>query len=66
MSDKGGTGVGFFGMLGILFIGLRLANVIDWDWWVVLMPIWAPLAFVAFLLLAMVAYNAWDDWRWRH
>ena len=36
-------GIGFFGALGILFIGLKLAGVINWDWWVVLAPIWVPL-----------------------
>ena len=32
--------VGFFGTLGIVFIILKLCAVIDWDWWVVLSPIW--------------------------
>lgn len=39
-------GVGFFGLLGLLFIALRLTGFIDWPWWVVLSPIWAPLALV--------------------
>ena len=26
-------GIGFFGMLTILFIGLKLTGHIDWSWW---------------------------------
>lgn len=41
-SDNGGRSgsIGFLGLLGILFIGLRLAGVIDWPWWVALSPLW--------------------------
>ena len=53
-------------MLCVMFIGLKLANVIDWEWWAVLMPLWAPVALVLLLLLVLMAYNSWDDWRWRH
>lgn len=51
--SKGSTasgGVGFFGLLGIVFIVLKLCKVIDWDWLWVLAPIWGPLALVAFIL----------------
>lgn len=37
-------GVGFFGLLTILFIGLKLGEVIDWSWWWVLSPLWLPIA----------------------
>ena len=30
----------FLSMLTILFIGLKLCNVIDWSWVVVLSPLW--------------------------
>jgi len=45
------NGVGFFGLLGILFIGLKLAGYIDWSWWWVLLPIYGPIALVLILLL---------------
>ena len=35
---KNSSGIGFTGMLTILFIGLKLTNVIDWSWWWVLSP----------------------------
>jgi len=47
-------GVGFFTLLALLFIGLKLGGVIAWSWWWVLSPIWIPLAVVA-LIMACVA-----------
>ena len=37
-------GVGFLGLLTIVFITLRLCGVIDWSWWWVLAPLWIPVA----------------------
>ncbi len=37
-------GVGFGGLLAILFIALKLTGVISWSWWWVLCPLWGPLA----------------------
>lgn len=39
-------GGGFFGLLTIAFIVLKLCKVIDWSWLWVLSPIWIPLALV--------------------
>ena len=48
-------GPGFLTLLGILFIGLRLAGVIDWPWWQVLSPLWggAILWLVAVIVIAL-------------
>lgn len=37
-------GISFFGMLGILFIALKLTGYIAWSWWLVLLPLYLPLA----------------------
>lgn len=37
-------GVGFLGLLALLFIGLKLGGIIHWSWWWVLAPIWGPMA----------------------
>lgn len=37
------TGIGFCGLLTILFIGLKLTNYIDWPWIWVLAPTWISL-----------------------
>ncbi len=50
-------GIGFFGLLAIVFITLKLTGYITWSWWWVLAPLWAPLAvvLVIFLLIAIIA-----------
>lgn len=40
------SGIGFFGLLAIVFITLKLTGYIAWSWWWVLAPLWAPLAVV--------------------
>lgn len=49
-------GVGFSGLLTVLFIALKLTHVIDWSWWWVLAPAWisAGLLLVALLVTAVV------------
>ena len=48
-------GIGFFGALAILFIGLKLGGLIDWSWWWVLAPIWlTPIVVVAIAVTIMV------------
>lgn len=39
------NGIGFLGLLALLFIALRLTGVIQWSWFWVLAPIWGPVAF---------------------
>lgn len=60
MSEASSTragGVGFGGLLLVLFVALKLTHVIDWSWWWVLSPVWIPLApaLVVFAIAAVVA-----------
>jgi hypothetical protein len=51
-------GIGFVGLLTILFIGLKLTGVITWSWLWVLSPIWitvvAVIALIAFFVVVGV------------
>lgn len=51
-----GGGIGFFGLLTIVFITLKLCHVIDWSWWWVLSPVWitVAIAFVASIALIVL------------
>ena len=49
-----GGGVGVCGLLGVLFIALKLTHVIDWSWLWVLAPFWIP--FVVFIVLVMIIF----------
>jgi len=46
-----GGGVGFVGLLTIVFITLKLCHVIDWSWWLVLLPILICVGIVASILI---------------
>ena len=49
------AGVGFPGLLTILFIGLKLTGYIDWDWIWVLSPLWVGFAlFFGVILVAIL------------
>lgn len=39
-------GIGFFGLLAVVFITLKLLGYIPWSWWWVLAPLWGPAAVV--------------------
>lgn len=42
-------------ILGIMFICFKVFGVVDWAWWLVLLPFWGPVAgAVAILVIAFV------------
>lgn len=54
-NNRQGGGIGFVGMLTILFIGLKLTNYIDWSWWWVLSPIWIiSLIAIIFITISLM------------
>lgn len=63
------NGVGFLGLLALIFIGLKLADVgvvAQWPWWAVLSPLWLPLALVVVAaLLFYLAEAVRKQWRGR-
>ncbi len=46
-------GIGFCGLLAIVFITLKLCGVIAWSWWWVLAPLWIGLAIIAVILIVL-------------
>lgn len=52
-NNSSGGGIGFVGLLTIVFITLKLTGFINWSWWWVLSPIWivSLLLFVLVLIL---------------
>ncbi len=43
-------------LLLLLFLGLKLTNVITWSWWWVMAPLWGPLA-VIFIIMTVVFFG---------
>ena len=52
-TNSSSAGVGFAGLLTILFIALKLLGVIDWPWVWVLSPLWISLA-VGLIILGLI------------
>jgi hypothetical protein len=50
-------GIGFFGLLTILFVALKLTGYIDWSWWWVLAPLWGPMAFIILIVLLVIGFS---------
>ena len=61
MSDKNNStagGIGFCGLLTIVFIVLKLTKVIAWSWIWVLAPIWIPMAIWLVLIVLAVLIDS--------
>ena len=54
-SSTASGGIGFVGLLQIVFITLKLLNVIEWSWWWVLSPMWISAALLIFLVVISLA-----------
>jgi hypothetical protein len=53
-------GIGFFGLLAIVFITLKLTGYIAWSWWWVLSPLWMPISVVVSIaLLVFIVTVIW-------
>ena len=49
------------GVLGIVFIILKLTKVISWSWWLVLLPIYGPTIFAIVLLIIAYSLKAYVE-----
>ncbi|MBS6601169.1 MAG: hypothetical protein ACLR02_02390 [Clostridium sp.] len=59
MSNNNSNGVGFIGLLQLVFIILKLTKVISWSWVWVLSPIWIELLIFTIALFIYVLGH-WD------
>lgn len=55
-NNSSGGGIGFVGLLTVLFIGLKLTGNIDWSWWWVLSPVWISALFATFIMVCVAIY----------
>lgn len=48
------------GMLGVLFVGLKLTDNIDWSWWLVTLPFWIgiPIALLVWIVTIILIVGA--------
>ena len=53
-NNSAGTGIGFCGLLTLVFIVLKLVGVINWSWIWVLSPIWIPTVLVCIIMIVLI------------
>lgn len=63
MNDKqaAASGIGLFDLLFVVFLVLKLTNVIAWSWWWITAPLWVPLALVILILLVIIGIGVFKD-----
>lgn len=54
ISSSSSSGIGFFGLLELVFIVLKLCGIIHWSWIWVLMPTLLPITLVLVVCLVIV------------
>ena len=54
-NQQASGGIGFTGLLAIVFIILKLCGIITWSWWWVLSPLWiSAILWVIFVIIALL------------
>lgn len=56
-SGKASGGIGFWGILQLILITLKLCKVITWSWWLVLIPFWVGLV-ITIAIIAIIIIGA--------
>jgi len=54
MEKENSSGIGFAGILFLVFLVLKLTHVIDWSWWWVTSPLWIPVVLAIFLAVLWI------------
>ena len=53
--NKSGDSIDFVGLLQLAYIVLKLCKVINWSWWLVLIPLWIEII----LVVGIIAFIVW-------
>ena len=54
-----GSGLSLAGVLTVVFVVLKLCNLINWSWVWVLSPIWISLALLGIILVWIAVSDRW-------
>lgn len=54
-NNSSSGGIGFCGLLTVLFIALKLTGTIGWPWLWVLAPLWIPIALLVIVMIVIAA-----------
>ena len=53
----GSISIGFSGILFIVFLILKLTNVIAWSWWWVTAPLWITIALNILIIISITLFQ---------
>ena len=53
-SSAAGGGLSILGVVEIVFIILKLLGIINWSWWIVLIPLWIDLGITLLTILIII------------
>ena len=56
--------VGILGLLGCIFITLKLCGIINWSWWLITLPIWGSIVIYSIvfpLLILLISLEITND-----
>lgn len=56
------SSVSYTGVLTLIFVVLKLCNVIDWPWWWVLCPIWISFALLFLFVITLGIISIFAIW----
>jgi hypothetical protein len=59
-SSSSSGGVGFFGLMFLILMTLKLTNYIDWSWWWVTVPLWGGFALIFIVAIIVIIIKALD------
>ena len=57
------SGLGLGTVLFLIFLVLKLCNVIDWSWWWVTSPLWISAGLIILLFIGLFIYYSIEDAR---
>jgi hypothetical protein len=56
VNSAAGGGISLSSLTFLVFLVLKLCNVIDWSWWWVTAPLWIPFAAVMVIFVVIVLF----------
>ena len=62
-SSAAGGGLNILGVVEIVFIILKLLGIINWSWWIVLIPLWIDLGITLLVILVIIVAIIIDNKR---
>lgn len=65
MENNNTTGIGLASLTFLVFLVLKLVNVINWSWWWVTAPLWGSVALVVILYLLIFLLLIRKDYSFR-